>query len=170
MVGEWMARKAAAMAHIPEDGFEFTWMLVYTSYDPLAGKKSHYHWVENFLNRVPKITAHCLERRHRWAPRCHSCHNEVSRCPTCGASMAGTEEKGVDILLATDMLDLARTDAYAIAVLVTKDSDLTPCVGRLQSIPKQVVQARFAPQGAALAQACNYSLDITPMKEEILRT
>ena len=83
--------------------------------------------------------------------------------------MAGTTEKGVDILLATDLIRMAWEDTYDIAILVTSDSDLVPCVEYLSQMSKRVIQARFAPRGAAIANACEASFDLTRSKQEILR-
>ena len=84
--------------------------------------------------------------------------------------MAGTTEKGVDILIATDLIRMAWDDSYDIAVLVSSDSDLVPCVQYLTGIKKSVVQARFAPSGAAIASVSTASIDLTPVKSEILRS
>ncbi len=170
ILGEWLVRKASERADIPPNSYIFSGMNVYTSYDPSSGNRSHYNWVKNFLEKLSGVTAHCLERQTRWAPQCHSCKYLVERCPGCGGSMAGTTEKGVDILLATDLIRMAWEDAYDIAVLVTSDSDLVPCVEYLGQTPKRVIQARFAPNGAAIAGVCEASFDLTYSKQELLRT
>ncbi len=170
ILGEWLVRKASERADIPPNSYIFSGMNVYTSYDPSSGNRSHYNWVKNFLEKLPGVTAHCLERQTRWALQCHSCKYLLERCPGCGGSMAGTTEKGVDILLATDLICMAWEDAYDIAVLVTSDSDLVPCVEYLGQKPKRVIQARFAPNGAAIAGVCEASFDLTYSKQELLRT
>ena len=170
ILGEWLAEKACERVGISSGGYSFGGMNVYTSYDPASGNRSHYNWVRNFLDELPGITTHCLERKTRWAPQCHSCEYTVARCPKCNASMAGTIEKGVDILLATDLIRMAWENAYDIAVLVTSDSDLVPCVEYLRQMPKRVIQARFAPRGADIARVCEASFDITHSKQEILRS
>lgn len=83
--------------------------------------------------------------------------------------MAGTTEKGVDILIATDLIRMAWENSYDIAVLVSSDSDLVPCVEYLTGTEKRLVQARFAPYGAAIASVSTSSVDLTPLKSEILR-
>lgn len=169
ILGEYLARKACERVGILASSRTFSGMNVYTSYDPSAGNRSHYNWVKNFLENLPGVTAHCLERQTRWAPQCHSCKSVLARCPECGGSMAGTTEKGVDILLAIDLIRVAWEDSYDIAVLVTSDSDLVPCVEYLTQTPKRVIQARFAPNGAAIARVCEASIDLTHSKQEILR-
>ena len=170
ILGEWLTAKACETVGVPSGGFVFSGMNVYTSYDPSSGNRSHYNWVKNFLEKLPGITAHCLERQTRWAPQCHSCKQIVAHCPNCNASMAGTTEKGVDILLATDLIRMAWEDRYDLAVLVTSDSDLVPCVSYLRNTPKRVIQARFAPGGAAIASVSEASFDLTHYKQEILRS
>ncbi|MDE0540150.1 MAG: hypothetical protein OXH94_15660 [Rhodospirillales bacterium] len=46
-------------------------------------------------------------QRKRSPPVCPTCHDAVDQCPVCGADMRGTEEKGVDVRMATDMISLA---------------------------------------------------------------
>jgi uncharacterized LabA/DUF88 family protein len=55
----------------------------------------------------------------------------------------GFIEKGVDILLATDMLSLAYRDAYDTAILVSGDSDYIPVVEMVQQLGKRVENASF---------------------------
>ena len=67
--------------------------------------------------------------------------------------MEGSTEKGLDVLLATDMVRMGLQDEFNLAVLATNDSDFVPAVKTLQHGLKRVVHARFAPNGAALASA-----------------
>ena len=97
-----------------------------------------------------------------------SCRTYLTRCHNYGATMAGTTEKGVDILIATDLIRMAWEDRYDLAVPVT--GDLVPCVKYLGGTQKGVVQARFAPSGAAIANAATAPFDLTLQKHEILRT
>ncbi|RMA96992.1 LabA-like NYN domain-containing protein [Hydrogenothermus marinus] len=55
----------------------------------------------------------------------------------------GFIEKGVDILLATDMLSLAFRDAYDTAILVSGDSDYIPVVEEIQQLGKRVENVSF---------------------------
>ncbi|NPA13282.1 MAG: NYN domain-containing protein [Aquificae bacterium] len=55
----------------------------------------------------------------------------------------GYIEKGIDILLATDMISLAYRDAYDTAVLVSGDSDFIPVVEKVQDLGKRVENASF---------------------------
>ena len=97
------------------------------------------------MARQPLVNIVCLPRQYRRPPVCQSCHTEITTCPSCDTAMAGTQEKGVDTLIATDMIRLAWKDTYAIAVLATSDADMLPCVEYLAQREKKVVQARFPP-------------------------
>ncbi len=55
----------------------------------------------------------------------------------------GYIEKGIDILIATDMISLAYKDAYDTAILVSGDSDFIPVVEKVQEIGKRVENASF---------------------------
>jgi len=55
----------------------------------------------------------------------------------------GYIEKGVDILLATDMVSLAFRNAYDTAILVSGDSDYVPVVEEIQQLGKRVENASF---------------------------
>ncbi|WP_457639585.1 LabA-like NYN domain-containing protein [Persephonella sp.] len=55
----------------------------------------------------------------------------------------GYIEKGIDILIATDMITLAFRDAYDTAVLVSGDSDFLPVVEKVQELGKRVEIASF---------------------------
>ena len=83
--------------------------------------------------------------------------------------MSATEEKGVDTLIATDMIRLAWEGAYDIAVLATSDSDLVPAVEFLGLKARKVIQAGFPPLGVALATACWASFAVGPTRSEIER-
>lgn len=83
--------------------------------------------------------------------------------------MSATEEKGVDTLIATDMIRLAWESAYDVAVLATSDSDLVPAVEFLNLKGRKVIQAGFPPLGVALATACWASFDVARYYQEIQR-
>ena len=94
----------------------------------------------------------------------------------------GTEEdpeyrlaqKGVDVQLALDVLDLAHEDRLDVVVLLTGDGDFVPLVRKVTSLGKQVVIAHFEIQpwtdtrglhhrgtfvARALADAASWSLN-----------
>lgn len=87
------------------------------------------------------------------------CYNQTETLP----------EKGVDTLIATDMIRLAWEEAYDVAVLASLDSDLKPAVEFLNLKGRKVVQAGFPPSGVDLATACWASFDVFPNRKEIER-
>lgn len=48
-------------------------------------------------------------------------------------------QKGVDVLIATDMVNLAHNDAYDIAILLSGDTDLVEAVKLIESLGKTVI-------------------------------
>ena len=84
------------------------------SYDPRSEKdRRMHHWATRVVARFPGVSVSIVSRqKKRSPPKCPRCHNEVAICPGCGADMRGTEEKGVDVRMATDMISLAWVDNY----------------------------------------------------------
>jgi len=97
-------------------------MNVYGSYEDGTKDTKLRAWASNVLDRFPGVNVRFVARqRKKSSPKCPICHAEVSSCPKCGADMRGTEEKGVDTKIVTDMISLAWIDAYDVAVLVSAD-------------------------------------------------
>ena len=68
----------------------------------------------------------------------------------------GFIEKGVDVLLATDMVSLAFRNAYDTAILVSGDSDYVPVVEEIQELGKRVENASFKRTGSfELRKVCD---------------
>jgi uncharacterized LabA/DUF88 family protein len=165
-LGPLLARQACATAGI--DNHSFEGMIVYTSYNPV-GSDSFRKWVTTWLNRQPGITVEARERKPRSIARCPACHKAIADCPHCGKRIQSTVEKGVDTLIATDMIRLAWENAYDLAVLATSDSDLVPAVEFLNLRGRKVIQAGFPPIGIDLATACWGSFDVYPHRDDFRR-
>ena len=60
-----------------------------------------------------------------WNSQLSATNRPVGTCCHCGVQLSLTEEKGVDVAIATDMIKLAWEDAYDWAVLVSSDRDFT---------------------------------------------
>ena len=59
--------------------------------------------------------------------------------------MRRTEEKGVDVSMAADMISLAWADNYDIAVLVSSDRDFVPVAEFLETRGIKVIHGAFRP-------------------------
>lgn len=77
--------------------------------------------------------------------------------------MLGTEEKGVDTRLVTDMIRLAWSDSYDVAVLVSSDKDFVPVVEFLESRGVKIIHGRFRKMGSHISRACWGCLDLIPL-------
>ena len=80
--------------------------------------------------------------------------------------MRGTEEKGIDVRMATDMISLAWADNYDIAVLVPSDRDFVPAAEFLETQGIKVIHGKFPPRGAQLTARCWGSVNIAGLREE----
>lgn len=155
----------------PGEDWVFKGMNVYGSYDPNSPKdQDMYRWATQTVARFPGVQTYFAPRQvMRSGPSCPSCHHNIETCPQCGDSMLGTEEKSVDVHMATDMVRLAWEGNYEVAILVTSDNDFLPVVDFLQTKGYTIVHGAFPPQGAELSQRCWASIDIPRFKEEFRR-
>ena len=146
-------------------------MNVYGSYDPSSKKDEHLRrWASNTLNRFPGVQVTMIPRqRKRKGPVCPSCRKEMSQCQTCGSDMRGTEEKGVDTRIATDMIKLAWVDNYDIAVLLSSDRDFVPVVEFLSTRGIKTIHGAFPPHGSLLTQKCWGNIRIPELMESFQR-
>jgi uncharacterized LabA/DUF88 family protein len=166
----WLAKKAAETTSLP--AYTFEGAIIFTSHDTNTSEGRKFHsWATTWLDRQPGIQVQCRPRHAKNAPKCSVCHREIKICPhaDCGATIAGTGEKGVDTAIVTDMIRLAWEDAYDIAVVASSDADLIPAVEFLDQKGRKVIQAGFPPSGVHLATACWASFDIFASREEIRR-
>ena len=156
----------------PVTPLEYQGMRVYGSYDPNNPNEENLRrWALNILPRGPGVTVRMYERRRKvTGPKCPSCHKVISQCIFCAGSMRGTEEKGVDTAIATDMMSLAWDNNYDVAVLVSSDRDFIPVVQSLASKGIKVIHGAFPPQGSELTKACWGNIDIPKISERFRRT
>ncbi len=143
----------------------------YGSFNPdREGDRNLHRWATTVVNSFPGVSVSMVPRQKRRSPpSCPTCHGEIATCPRCGATMRGTEEKGVDVRMATDMISLAWADNYDIAVLVTSDQDLVPVAEFLGTRGIKVVHGAFPPQGSLLTQKCWSSISIPGLCGELER-
>lgn len=143
---------------------------VYMSYHPGRPEDQKLRdWANNFLDRVPGIYIHMIERRPKKPPVCPSCHNTIDLCPFCKSSTAGTIEKGVDTSIVTDLLSLAWDSAWDVAILISSDRDFIPAVEMLARKGYKVINCHFPPVGMELAKICWASLDLRQSLPHISR-
>jgi uncharacterized LabA/DUF88 family protein len=128
------------------------------------------NWATNTLDKFPGVYVNLTDRQRKkgW-PYCPSCHDEVRVCPSCKADMRGTEEKGIDTRIVTDMLSLAWADNYDVAVIVSADRDFVPAAEFLQTKGLKVVHGAFPPMGAILMQKCWGSISLPKLRSKFER-
>lgn len=165
------AQASIASAGIGETlGLEET--RVYASYNPDRPQDAGLRdWLSNFLDRQPSFRVFVKEREDQPAKiYCRTCQNEFTDCPSCNTPLVRAREKGVDAAIVTDILSLAWEGAFDVAVLVTSDADMIPCVERVQEKGFKVINACWPGRGHELAQACWASFDIMQSATDLLRT
>jgi len=169
-LGPWLGKKACAAVGMVNHAFEG--VVIYTSYNPatVEGRKFK-NWAMTWLDRQPGVSVQCRERKPRSAFKCPVCHQLITVCPHAGCQkpIVSTIEKGVDTLIATDMIRLAWEGAYDVGVLASLDSDLVPAVEFLALRGRKIIQAGFPPKGTDLATACWASFDVWADRKEIER-
>ena len=138
----------------------------YGSYDPASeSDRKLKNWATAVVDTFPGVSVSIVPRqRKRSPPRCPACYESVTRCPACGADMRGTEEKGVDVRMATDMISLAWVDNYDVAVLVLSDRDFVPVAEFLETRGIKVIHGAFPPKGSQLRRKCWGSIDVADLR------
>ena len=130
---------------------------IFGSYSKSDADKKLRGWVNSYLPKIPGANVQFYERRQKTTgPICPVCHTEVKNCPQteCGASMLGTEEKCIDTLIATTMLQDAWQKKYDVAVLVSGDKDFIPAVEFLKNQGVKTIHAQFGHEGMELSNKC----------------
>ena len=171
-LGPCLARQAGYIVD-PGTSIAYQGMNVYGSHDPGNHRDSGLRrWMENTVGRFPGVSCVMLPRqRKREGPKCPSCHEEVRFCPRpeCRSDMRGTEEKGVDTRIATDLISLAWDGNYDVAVLVSSDRDFVPVAGFLGNRGIKVIHGAFPPNASELTQACWGSIAIADVRDKFRR-
>ena len=166
-LGPMLTRAGVAVVDATATG-EYQGLNFYGSHDPAseADRKLH-RWATRVVDTFPGVSVSIVPRqKKRSPPVCPACHAAVAECPACGADMRGTEEKGVDVRMATDMIRLAWVDNYDVAVLVSSDRDFVPVAEFLETKGIKVIHGVFPPKGAQLTTSCWGGIDIIQLREE----
>ncbi len=166
-LGPVLARAAAKVVDAATAS-EYQGLNFYGSHDPTSEADRRLHrWATTVVDTFPGVSVSIVPRqRKRSPPVCPTCHSAIAQCPACGAGMRGTEEKGVDVRMATDMISLAWADNYDIAVLVSSDRDFVPVAEFLETRGIKVIHGAFPPRGAQLTARCWGSVNVARLREE----
>ena len=150
---------------------DYQGMNVYGSYSSSDRDQKLRRWATRTLDTFPGVHVTMVPRKRKQSgPTCPSCYQVVSQCPICKADMRGTEEKGIDTRIATEMISLAWVKNYDVAVLVSSDHDFVPVVEFLGTRGIKIVHGAFPPQAAELTQKCWGSIGIPSICEGFRRT
>ena len=150
-------------------GGEYQGLNFFGSYNPAREQNLH-RWATTVVDTFPGVQVSMVPRqKKRSPPSCPACHEQVTHCVVCGADMRGTEEKGVDVRMATEMIRLAWVDNYDIAVLVSSDKDFVPVAAFLETRGIKVLHGAFPPSGAHLTRECWSSIDLPKLREQFRR-
>lgn len=150
---------------------EYQGLNVYASYDEKKPTDEPFkRWMTTQLDTYPGVHVSLVPRQRKTAgPKCPACYAVVQRCPACAADMRGTEEKGVDTRIVTDMMSLAWADNYDVAVLVSADRDFVPVAEFLQTKGIKVIHGAFPPKGSFLSQKCWGKIDLVAVRGDFER-
>jgi NYN domain len=174
VVGQELVNRACAVLACDPAAATYEGTYIYTSFNPTTpeGRKFR-NWATTWLDRQPGINVKIRERKPKALPRCPICHREITHCPhtACGQPIVATVEKGIDTLLVTDLIRLAYSNTYDVAVLATSDADMVPAVEFIQQAAgKKVIQAGFPPKGVDLATECWGSFNVMDIADKIQRS
>jgi len=149
----------------------FEGMHVYGSFDPAKANDAKLrNWFRNTLDKMPGVKVTLLERQQKKGyPKCPHCQVEATHCQKCNGDLRGTEEKGVDTRIVTDMISLAWANAYDVAVLVSSDRDFVPVAEFLQTKGIKVIHGALPPLGSHLSQASWANLRIPNLMKSFRR-
>ena len=151
--------------------FSYQGMNVCGSYDPSSEKDQGLRrWAGNVLNQFAGVQVNMIPRQRRLKGiTCPSCHEVMTQCQACKADLRGTEEKGVDTRIVTDMIKLAWADNYDVAVLLSSDRDFVPVVEFLSTRGVKTIHGAFPPHGSMLSQACWGNFRVSSLLEHYRR-
>jgi uncharacterized LabA/DUF88 family protein len=162
---------AAETGKLLGDAAIYEGLHVYGSYDPSKPADSKLkNWFVNTLDKMPGVSVVLRERqRKRGYLKCPHCQTEAKTCQACGKDLRGTEEKGVDTRIATDLIRLAWEGGYDAAVLVTADRDFVPVAEFLQTKGIKIIHGTFPPTSSELTQKCWGHLDLPKLMPQFKR-
>lgn len=144
---------------------------IFGSYTKTPADTKLYSWATTFLPKVRGAKVRFDERKPKKSgPICPGCHEEISVCPKCSSSMIGTEEKCIDTLIATTMLQDGWLKKIDVAIIVSADKDFIPAVDFLSNNGIKTIHAQFGNWGAELTKACWGRFNILSILDQIEKT
>lgn len=168
-IGPTLAREAGKLIDT-DSRVSFEGIHVYGSYSPDGSDQKFRNWYSNVLDKMPGVHATLRQRQKiKSPPKCPKCNTEAPECHSCGADMRGTQEKGIDTAIVTDMIKLAWANSYDAAVIVSSDRDFVPVAEFLQIRGIKVIHGSFPPRGSELSQKCWASLPIPPLMPQFAK-
>ncbi len=143
---------------------------IFGSYSDTPQDSGLIQWFNQFLPKVKGSKIYFYQRKPKKSgPKCPTCHSEIKLCPACNASMIGTEEKCIDTLIATTMLQDAWLKKYDVAIIVSADRDFIPAMNFLRDNGIKTIHAQFGYNGAELSKICWGRFDILSVLDKIKR-
>ena len=80
---------------------------------------------------------------------------KTTRCRKCNENSQGWVQKGVDVKLAVDLVDMAAKNLYEVGIVVSGDGDLEPAVYSAKSYGQHIELAYFPGRSQKLQGACD---------------
>lgn len=168
-LGAVLAQAALATVHAGAR-LDYEGMTVYGSYQDGEKDAPLRRWFET-ISGFPGVSVRTLPRRAGLVNfTCSRCRRRVEACPHCGHRLAGFKEKGVDVRIATDLIGLAWSGQYDIAVLVSSDGDFVPMAEALNAQSRKIVHAAFPPKAQHLSRSCWASFSVPGLREKFRLT
>ena len=97
-----------------------------------------------------------LEKAKAKSAFCSNCKPKIGKFLSDAGLQKLSKEKGIDIMLVTDMVKGAFQDRFEVALLATGDADFVPAVELVQTLKKEVVNLHFyAGSSSELRNICN---------------
>lgn len=153
----------------PTARLDYEGMTIYGSYAEGDRDASLQRWFD-IVSGFPGVSLRTTPRRRIPSSiTCSRCHRVVDECPDCGTKLGGYKEKGVDVRLATDLIRLAWSDQYDIAVLGSSDGDFVPMAEALDAQKSKIVHAAFPPSGRELSRKCWASFSVPRIRQDFRR-
>lgn len=145
---------------------------IFGSYNKNSPKDNKlYSWANNKLATMPGVNVRFSPRQQRKTGPCctGTDHHEIKTCPECGASMLGTQEKGVDTQIAIEMFDNVYSGQCEICALVSADKDFAPAINAIMKKGIKVIHAKLAHYGSGLTNQCWGNIDLYKIRDQFRR-